>query len=454
MFSSKKWVALILVLFVAVLGVLFIVKKNADPSKKNIDQRKRAYILQSLKISQHLTKQGIELIKQRQVDKAIDSFNEAIRIFPPSNEAYQLLLKIYLMTGQEQKVYETLERAGRSYPTFDQILKVVNNEDLARIPMPDETADVFIAPFYENRKMAVSFMFDDGETSVYTGVMPIFDRFNYKATVSVVASQVMAKSGDPYRGSWAQWRDAADRGFEIANHSMHHLDAKKLKPDEYKTEIDDAKAMIEEKVGKPVYAYVFPLDSFSSPVLQHVLKSHSAVRDPAFLRSIYSRTVDIMYGGPNFSVDSANRLIDISRDRHLWLISECHGLDIKSKGSYKPLTEDFLKTHLSYIKSRDKDIWVDTFSSVFGYLMVRKMTQVMRKDIAAGEAEIILHNPVMGHASGLPMTVVLRVVSAGVKNAAATLSDGRAMKAWACADAQVCVDVTEYDQPVRVTWGL
>jgi len=444
---------------IGVIGVVvvfvagyFLARHGSFIKKAETDSTKRGFILRSLQESRQLTQRGIVSLQQKDADMAVELFTAAIKVFPLNNEAYGYLLKVYLMRGQEYKIYETLERAGRSYPAFDQLLNVIDDKDLARIPMPD-TGNVYIAPFPGNKKMAVSFMFDDGEESVYTGVMPIFDQFGYKASISVIPSEVAAYSGDPYRGSWAQWKDAADRGFEIASHSMHHLDAKKLKPADYKVEIDDAKALIEQKIGRRVFSYVFPLDSFSEPVLKYVLQSHPAVRDPVFLRSIYDRTVDIMYGGPNFSTISANRLIDIGINRHLWLISECHGIDIHSERSYKPLSKDFLSVHLSYIKAHEKDIWVGTFSGVFSYLMIRKAAQVERRDIADGQAEVVLHNVSVGKELLVPMTVVLKVAALGSGNVSAVMPDGKSLKAWVCGSGEVCVDVGSYDQPVRVRWA-
>ncbi|MBF0331861.1 MAG: polysaccharide deacetylase family protein [Candidatus Omnitrophica bacterium] len=451
MWRRYKWF-IILTAIGMIAVALFTAHHFLSPKKPVVDPAKRAFVLTSLHESQRLTQQGIAYIQQKEVVRAVDSFREAINVFPPNNQAYEFLLKIYLATGDEQKVYETLEAAGRSYPAFDQILKAVDDASLARIPM-SKTEDVYIAPFRENKKTAISFMFDDGETSVYSDVMPIFDQFAYKATVSVIPSQVAAHSGDPFRGSWAQWKDAADRGFEIANHSMNHLDARKLTPDQYKTEIDDAKALIEKNTGKRVSSYVFPLDSFSEPVLRHVLQSHTAARDPAFLRLAYNMTMDIMYGGPSFSVDSANRLVDIAINRHLWLISECHGLDIHSKKSYKPLTKDFVSTHLAYIKARQDDIWVDTFSAVANYLMIRKGTQVARKDIADGRAQVVLTSGVGMNDFAVPLTVVLKVKPAAPGNISATTADGKSLKAWNCGDAQICVDVSVVGQPVNITWG-
>ena len=401
--------------------------------------------------SRELTALAVQSLKERRLDDSIHALVEAIAVFPPNTEAYAILVKVFLMTREEVRLYEALEHAGRSYPSFDDILKVVNDADLAKIPLPVETADAYIAPFKDNKKMALSFMFDDGESSVYTGVLPLFEKYGYRASVSVIAGQVAAMPGNPDRGSWSEWKDAAVRGFEIANHSMNHRDGKTLKVPDFKLEIDDAKDMIEKNVGKKVTSYVFPMDSYAPEVLKHVTYSQRAARDPDYLRSFYGRSVDIMYGGQKFSLDTANRLVDIGISRRLWLIAECHGLDVKDPNSYKPLTADFLDGHLFYIRTHSPDVWVDTFGGVFEYLFLRKGTQVVRKDVAEGQAEIMLHNASFKEMSR-PLTVVL-TVQEDVNAVVAQMPDGGSVKAWPCAPHAVCVNVAAYDQPVRVVWG-
>jgi peptidoglycan/xylan/chitin deacetylase (PgdA/CDA1 family) len=447
---SRKWVAVICLVIFFFIGIGLVAHRVRKPQKMSVAE-KREFLIKANERSRELTGKAIQALKLSRPDDAVRLLVEAIAVSPPNSEAYAVLAKIFLMTKQEIKVYETLEHAGRSYPAFDDILKVVDDADLAKIPLPVESADIYIAPFKDNKKMAMSFMFDDGEPSVYTGVMPLFDKYAYKASISVIAGQMAHEPGDPNRGSWEEWKDAADRGFEIANHSMNHRDARILKSGDFKLEVDDAKAMIEKNIGKKVTSYVFPMDRYAKELLDHVVRSHPAARQPDYLRSVYLRSVDIMYGGSKFSVDTANRLVDIGIDRHLWLIAECHGLESKDPNSYKPLTADFLDKHLSYLRMHSADVWVDTFGGVFEYLSLRKGTQVARKDLAQGQAEILLHHPVLKELPR-PLTVVLKVQGDMNVVSAKTLEGGD-LKAWSCGVDRVCVNVAVYDRPVRVAWG-
>ena len=80
------------------------------------------------------------------------------------------------MTGQEQKMYDTLTLAERSYPDFDNIVKIIDDENLDKIPMDEPQGSIYLANFPENKKMAISFMFDDGEAHVYKA-LPTFEKY-------------------------------------------------------------------------------------------------------------------------------------------------------------------------------------------------------------------------------------------------------------------------------------
>jgi hypothetical protein len=146
--------------------------------------------------------------------------------------------------------------------------------------------------------------------------------------------------------------------------------------------------------------------------------------------------------------------VDIAIDRRLWLIAECHGLDVHSRNSYKPLTADFLEQTLDYIRERTADAWVRPFGEVFQYLSLRKATRAQRKDLSDVQAEIVLHSSEAGKALPVSLTVVLKVNEADISVVTAQTADGRSLKAWHCDSGRVCVDVNAYDSPVRVTWGI
>ena len=76
---------------------------------------------------------------------------------------------------------------------------------------------------------------------MFNNALPTFEKYGFRATIPIIAGMVAEKDNDPFWGSWAEWRDAANRGFEIANHSMYHRDSKKLHGSDFDVSIDQAR---------------------------------------------------------------------------------------------------------------------------------------------------------------------------------------------------------------------
>ena len=266
----------------------------------------------------------------------------------------------------------------------------------------------------------------------------------------MVAGFVAQSSSDPFWGSWAEWKDAADRGFEIANHSMFHRDAKNLHGDDFDVSIDQAKEMIENKVNHKVTSFVFPHDSYTDEAVSRALREHEVIRASEFLRSFYNRTVGIVLGGPHVSVETANRLIDIGIKRHLWLVAKCHGVTPKrSMRSFKSITPQFLETHLAYIHSESDVVWVDTFSNIFKYLSQRKHAKIETKLLTTESIDFVLQNNGTPSKLSVPLTVVIKL-EAGSHLKSAQGAGNRALKAWSCALDELCVNVDSYDENIHV----
>lgn len=418
---------------------------------KGYESSRHGFIVKSSEVSVKMAERAIEALKKRNLSEAIEDCNISIDIFPIDAKPYILLTKIYLMTGQEQKIYDTLTLAGRSYPNFNNIVSVIDDTDLDQIPLDEPQGSVYLSNFPKNKKMAMSFMFDDGEANVYKA-LPAFEKYGYRATIPVVAGFVSDKSNDPFWGSWAEWRDAANRGFEIANHSMYHLDSMKLHGADFDISIDQAKDIIEKNTGHKVTTYVFPHDSYTDEAVGRALRVHKAVRTSEFLRSFYRRTVDIVIGGHYVSVETAERLVDIGIKRRLWLIAKCHGVTDKANlRSFKSITPAFLDAYLSYIHSKSEDVWVDTFSNVFNYMSLRKQTKIETKGFTDNSIDFILHSDKPGANLSLPLTVIVKT-EPGVSVKSASEADGHALKAWSCASDKLCIDVDSYEKNIHVQW--
>ena len=116
--------------------------------------------------------------------------------------------------------------------------------------------DIHVAKYYGDRKAAVSYTFDDGLEEHYTRVFPELKRRGLKATFGIVGSKV----GRDMKGTpcltWAQLRQMAADGQEIASHGWGHKSVTKLSGEALRYEVEHNDTAIHDSVG------VFPLTYF------------------------------------------------------------------------------------------------------------------------------------------------------------------------------------------------
>ena len=112
----------------------------------------------------------------------------------------------------------------------------------------------------------VTIGFDDGYADQYLVARPLLTAHGMDATFYVNTGF----TGDADRMSWAQLTDLFNDGNEIAGHTLHHVNVKKLKLAAATTEIcDDRQNLIDHQLGTPVsFAYPFGShDAFSEQIV-------------------------------------------------------------------------------------------------------------------------------------------------------------------------------------------
>ncbi|SDF68630.1 polysaccharide deacetylase family protein [Sporolituus thermophilus] len=146
--------------------------------------------------------------------------------------------------------------------------------------------------------------FDDGYRDNYTVALPILEKYNFKATVFVIAGQV-GRSG--YL-TWEEIKDMQRRHVEIGSHTLSHAALTALTLPERQREIGLSKQMLERHLGTPVEFLAYPYGKFD-PALFPLLQE-------AGYRGACSGIA-----GLNFQGDNAYRLkrVNIPRPRYgLW----------------------------------------------------------------------------------------------------------------------------------------
>lgn len=410
-----------------------------------------------LKRSQHsgqLTKKAIQLMQQGDLEAGRQVLWDALAYAPNNSMAYSLLAQIYFWRGQDNEALAILEQAGRYqvkgdliYGFLDRALSFFRqkNRNTPELPL------VSVARYKGNKQCAISFNFDDGSKTVYTKVLPVFDRYGYKATVLINPGWTADQPGNPYYGSWEEWKDASERGHEIGNHSMNHRYLMQVPDDVFDSEIHESYYLISEKIGTPPRSFAFPFDQSTPEMISKVSEFHPAIRDREYLSRLSDNLFLPVYGGDKFSAAVGRKLIDLVLVKRLWVVAECHAMQTEEVMTFKPITEEFLEDHLAYIKENEEQIWVDTFANTYSYIAERQASRFNILESGDGRLVFVLDHDLDKSFYQVPLTVVVNVSPQAPSSAGAQREDGRALSV-AIRGACLILDVLPGPEQVTVFW--
>jgi peptidoglycan/xylan/chitin deacetylase (PgdA/CDA1 family) len=255
----------------------------------------------------------------------------------------------------------------------------------------DETFDVVIARYPQDKTAALSLTWDDGCPSVFTKIVPLLDAYNLKATFFIITAQVQNQ------GEWPKWKALYEQGYEIASHSLTHptmgtiWDSAVLK-----TEIDSSYSMIEHYIGKAPFSFGHPYHSTSGLVDKLVFRKYFATKisPPGFCNMISLEEIDMF----KHSMDEALQQRD-------WIVTTAHGID----DCTQPLTSEFFTELFEYVVP-NHDIYIDTFSQLAKYKIERINTRIHVTNVN-GDIVVQLSNDLPQDVFDMPLTVSIPGVS-------------------------------------------
>ena len=408
-----------------------------------------------LKRSQHsgqLTEQAVKLMRQGDLEAARQVLWDALAYAPNNSRAYSLLAQIYFWRGEDDQALAVLEQAGRYLVKGDVVYGFLERalfflQQKQRDPLPPPLS---VARFKGNKQCAMSFNFDDGSKSVYTMVLPVFDKYGYKATVLVNPGWTTDQPSNPYYGSWEEWRDSSRRGHEIGNHSLNHRYLMEVPDDVLESEIHDSHKLILEKVGIPPRSFAFPFDQSTPEMVRKVAEIHPAIRERTYLQRVYDKVFLPVYGGDKFSAPVGRRLIDLAMTKRLWVVAECHAVKTEEVMTFKPITVDFLEDHLSYIKANEERIWVDTFINTYSYMAERQASRLRVLEAGDRRLVFVLDHNLDKAVYRMPLTVVVDTSPGFPSSAIAQTAEGAVPVSLQ--GTLITFDVQPGPGPVTVLW--
>jgi oligosaccharide reducing-end xylanase len=224
-----------------------------------------------------------------------------------------------------------------------------------------------VATWHGFSDCAVTYSFDDLTGNQLPVAIPIFDKYNLKATLNVVTDWVSASQ-------WATLKSVSTSGHEVASHTVAHKNMTELSAEDFESEMSESKKKIESAVGKECITMVYP----------YCAKAHEEITSKYYISArscsgqVENQTPVNMYdiSSKGVGTESATQTAD---DFNAWVADGVklggwctfliHGID-DDKG-YSPIKSNELEKHLQYVAGHPHKFWVATFASVTKYIIER-----------------------------------------------------------------------------------
>ena len=113
--------------------------------------------------------------------------------------------------------------------------------------------------------------FDDGYRDVLWNAAPLLHRLRMPATMYVITGRVGA--GDPSFLTWPEIRRLERLGFDIGSHTVHHVDLTREPPNAAASELVDSKRTLEQRLGRAVPWFSYPVGRFDRSVVAAVARA-------------------------------------------------------------------------------------------------------------------------------------------------------------------------------------
>jgi peptidoglycan/xylan/chitin deacetylase (PgdA/CDA1 family) len=109
----------------------------------------------------------------------------------------------------------------------------------------------------------IAVTFDDGFYNNYQFAYPVLKKYNIPATIFIIVDKI----GQPGWLSWKDIKEMSDSGIvTIGSHTILHKWLPAMGTKQLRSELSDSKAILEEKLGKPVSAVCYPMGAHDQRV--------------------------------------------------------------------------------------------------------------------------------------------------------------------------------------------
>ena len=310
----------------------------------------------------------------------------------------------------------------------------------ADAPPPASDTGIRVARFKGDREAALSFTLDDGWEDNATLAAPLFDRYGMHVTFFLVPGRIpladREKTAHDYgKISWDRWKQIAQAGHEIGNHTLHHQGLRKLDDAAVRAEIDGGRQLIAEKIGVTPVSFAYPGNGRDDRLRKFVYAQHAVARE-----------YESGYGGAKFTTEKANGMVAAALQQKRWMVAMLHAI---TNGYAAFPNAGILEEHLKYVQTLKDRLWVDTFGNVGRYVKERDAAQLAVKRDATS-ATLTLTTGLDASLFNVPLTVVIEHVAAASAEAKRE-GDPASLPVTLAAD-RLLLELVPDAKPVTIRW--
>ncbi len=145
-----------------------------------------------------------------------------------------------------------------------------------------------------NARGLVGLTFDDGYENFLHNALPVLEKFNFSATLFVVAGMLGEENDWSFRYSPRPamkllgiegLREVSARGVEVGSHSMTHASLFGLEPEVLQEEVRGSRQILSDVLGEAVDGFCYPYGALDSAAVQAVRSAHYAYACAVIIRA-------------------------------------------------------------------------------------------------------------------------------------------------------------------------
>jgi len=245
------------------------------------------------------------------------------------------------------------------------LLLCISAQGVAQVPSTYQ-----VGRWYKFKNAAISYTLDDNTANQLPVAIPLFDKYNFKATLFVVPN---------WGPDWSGLNNAAANGHEVASHTMSHATLNTISTQQQETEYRNSQNTINSNVpnGKCLTIAYPNCNTGDVSTLQRYYiagRTCSGQIIPSSPTDFYNLSSIICGSSGENSVEKLNNKATSAKNSNGWCVFLLHGID--NDGGYSSLASSVLDNHLSYVNSNSADFWVGTFANVVKYIKERNALNI------------------------------------------------------------------------------